>query len=256
MLEEDNSLVSSSIASPGSVATEGLLLFDHRKLQDYFEQLLPLILDAEVSDLENTLFSYPDTAEKFKRFANDAQTSVIFILKEKEGGKDEAFVNNITYLPTHVGSLAVIKRLPTLDQSRPLQNQLQLINLPGAPNSGEPGQTSAYEFYIYIHLAVSPYFNAYVNARHGKSGTEASSKSKNEDNKMGVPMAKKKMAELELSLLHLQQNVEIPEISLNIHPVVQKAVDKCREQNKRVTVEAVDPTLFSILLSSTNFKVT
>lgn len=135
--------------------------------------------------------------------------------------------HEITYLPTHVGSLAVIKRLPTLDQSRPLQNQLQLINLPGAPNSGEPGQTSAYEFlHSYIHLAVSPYFNAYVNARHGKSGTEASSKSKNEDNKMGVPMAKKKMAELELSLLHLQQNVEIPEISLNIHPVVQKAVDK------------------------------
>lgn len=79
---------------------------------------------------------------------------------------------------------------------------------------------------------------------------------------MGVPMAKKKMAELELSLLHLQQNVEIPEISLNIHPVVQMAVDKvknkmlfyqlrinfdiqCREQNKRVTVEAVDPTFFS-----------
>ncbi|CAO3598448.1 unnamed protein product [Absidia cylindrospora] len=62
---------------------------------------------------------------------------------------------------------------------------------------------------------------------------------------MGVPMAKKKMAELELSLLHLQQNVEIPEISLNIHPVVQKAVDKCREQNRRVTVEAVDSTLFS-----------
>lgn len=105
---------------------------------------------------------------------------------------------------------------------------MQLINLPGA-NSGEPGQTSAYEFlHSYIHLAVSPYFNAYVNARHGKAGNEASSKSKNEDNKMGVPMAKKKMAELELSLLHLQQNVEIPEIALNIHPVIQKAVDKVR----------------------------
>ncbi|GAA5808073.1 hypothetical protein MFLAVUS_001455 [Mucor flavus] len=254
MLDEDTSLPpSSSIISP---AAEVLLLFDHRKLQEYFEQLLPLVLDAEVSDLENTLFAYPDTAEKFKRFANDAQTPVIFILKEKEGGKDEddasspptysyTVSHEITYLPTHVGSLAVIKRLPTLDQSRPLQNQLQLINLPGA-NSGEPGQTSAYEFlHSYIHLAVSPYFNAYVNARHGKAGNEASSKSKNEDNKMGVPMAKKKMAELELSLLHLQQNVEIPEISLNIHPVVQKAVDKCREQNKRVTVESVDPTLFS-----------
>lgn len=172
----------------------------------------------------------------------------------------------------------MIKRLPTLDQSRPLQNQLQLINLPGAPNSGEPGQTSAYEFlHSYIHLAVSPYFNAYVNARHGKS-SEASSKSKNEDNKMGVPMAKKKMAELELSLLHLQQNVEIPEISLNIHPVVQKAVDKvnyikiyCSGKNHALNVSfdnfsAVNKIsvlllkllilhFFQIPLSSINFKV-
>lgn len=138
----------------------------------------------------------------------------------------------ITYLPTHVGSLAIIKRSPTLDQSRPLQTQLQIINLPGAPNAGEPGQTSAYEFlHSYIHLAVSPYFDAYVNARYGKAANETSSKSKNEDNKMGVPMAKKKMAELELSLLHLQQNVEIPEISLNIHPIVQRAVDKVNNIN-------------------------
>jgi hypothetical protein len=42
----------------------------------------------------------------------------------------------------------------------------------------------------------------------------------------GIPMAKKKITELELSLLHLQQNVEIPEISLNIHPIVQKTVEK------------------------------
>lgn len=96
MLEEDISLPpSSSIASPGSTAADVLLLFDHRKLQDYFEQLLPLILDAEVSDLENTLFAYPDTAEKFKRFANDPQTPVIFILKEKEGGQNEGKYNSI-----------------------------------------------------------------------------------------------------------------------------------------------------------------
>lgn len=90
MLDEDTSLhSSSSIVSPGASAEEALLSFDHRKLQEYFEQLLPLVLDAEISDLENTLFAYPDTAEKFKRFANDPQTPVVFILKEKEGGKDE-----------------------------------------------------------------------------------------------------------------------------------------------------------------------
>lgn len=39
-------------------------------------------------------------------------------------------------------------------------------------------------------------------------------------------MTKKKFAELELSLLHLQQNVEIPETHLVIHPVIQRAVEQ------------------------------
>jgi dynein heavy chain 1 len=41
-------------------------------------------------------------------------------------------------------------------------------------------------------------------------------------------MTKKKFAELELSLLHLQQNVEIPETHLLIHPVIQRAVEQVR----------------------------
>ena len=45
---------------------------------------------------------------------------------------------------------------------------------------------------------------------------------------IGIPMTKKKFAELELSLLHLQQNVEIPETHLIIHPVIQRAVEQVR----------------------------
>jgi len=41
-------------------------------------------------------------------------------------------------------------------------------------------------------------------------------------------MTKKKFAELELSLLHLQQNVEIPETHLTLHPVIQRAVEQVR----------------------------
>lgn len=48
-------------------------------------------------------------------------------------------------------------------------------------------------------------------------------------------MTKKKFAELELSLLHLQQNVEIPETHLVIHPTIQRAVEQvcrhCHEYN-------------------------
>ena len=39
-------------------------------------------------------------------------------------------------------------------------------------------------------------------------------------------MTKKKLAELELSLLHLQQNVEITETHLIIHPVIQRTVEQ------------------------------
>ena len=46
-----------------------------------------------------------------------------------------------------------------------------------------------------------------------------------EEAKLGIPTTKTKLAELELSLLHLQQNVEIPETNLVVHPVIQRAVE-------------------------------
>lgn len=40
----------------------------------------------------------------------------------------------------------------------------------------------------------------------------------------GIPFTKRKFAELELALIHLQQNVEIPETHLTIHPAISQAV--------------------------------
>ncbi len=48
-----------------------------------------------------------------------------------------------------------------------------------------------------------------------------------------VPSVQKKINELEVGLLHLQQNIDIPEISLPIHPVIQQLV----ETKKKPTVE-------------------
>lgn len=113
--------------------------------------------------------------------------------------------------------------------------------------------TSPYEaLHAYIHHAVSPYFSAFASAKskqealaaavaqssapggptgpgslkRGAPGGPSGAPSDDKDGKMGIPMAKKKFAELELSLLHLQQNVEIPEIILSIHPAIQRAVEK------------------------------
>ena len=47
----------------------------------------------------------------------------------------------------------------------------------------------------------------------------------------------KKIAELEMGLLHLQQNIDIPEITLQIHPSIVSVMKKCAEENRRVTVD-------------------
>ena len=47
-----------------------------------------------------------------------------------------------------------------------------------------------------------------------------------------APNVEKKIAELEIGLLHLQQNIDIPEISLVVNPLVLEAIKKNRHEGK------------------------
>lgn len=58
-------------------------------------------------------------------------------------------------------------------------------------------------------------------------------------------MTKKKFAELELSLLHLQQNVEIPETHLIIHPVIQRAVEDAHTPGRRPSIQDIPQKLLN-----------
>ena len=52
-----------------------------------------------------------------------------------------------------------------------------------------------------------------------------------------VPSVEKKISELEMALLHLQQNIDIPEITLHIHPTVVSVIKKCEEEDKKAKVQ-------------------
>lgn len=58
-------------------------------------------------------------------------------------------------------------------------------------------------------------------------------------------MTKKKFAELELSLLHLQQNVEIPETHLVVHPAIQRAVEAAQLAGTRPNLSDLPPKLLN-----------
>ena len=120
-------------------------------------------------------------------------------------------------------TLALIKHAPVLDTLVPLASQLHVLNLFG-------GEDTPYEsLHAVVSYAVKPWFDAFVGTRGG---------AKDGDGKMGIPMTKKKFAELELSLLHLQQNVEIPETHLIIHPLIQRAVSQVSIRNIRKRLQA------------------
>lgn len=127
-------------------------------------------------------------------------------------------------------TVALIKRSQTLDSTTPLATQLHLLNLFGSDD------TPYESLHAVVSRGVKPWFDAFVGARgQGKDG----------DAKMGIPMTKKKFAELELSLLHLQQNVEIPETHLVIHPAIQRAVEQARAAGSGSSISYIPPKLLS-----------
>lgn len=72
-----------------------------------------------------------------------------------------------------------------------------------------------------------------------------------------APSVEKKIAELEMGLLHLQQNIEIPEISLLINPVITNIAKQCYERGEKPKVtdfgdKVEDPTFLNQLQSGVN----
>ncbi|KAJ4485207.1 dynein heavy chain, N-terminal region 1-domain-containing protein [Lentinula aciculospora] len=197
--------------------------FDPEIFRSYLLALLPPVIGARSSDLEG-LFD-GDFDERVARFSGEGG-GVLYVVKAKDEVEDDSeqlyhyqLTQHLTYHPSHVLTLALIKRSATLDPTTPLATQLHFLNLFG-------GEETPYEsLHAVVSCGVKPWFDAFVGARGGsKDGG---------DTKMGIPMTKKKFAELELSLLHLQQNVEIPETHLTIHPIIQRAVEQAQAAGTR-----------------------
>ena len=72
-----------------------------------------------------------------------------------------------------------------------------------------------------------------------------------------APSVEKKIAELEMGLMHLQQNIDIPEINLVIHPTVLAAIKKAGEEGRKAKVadfgdKIEDATFLNALQSGVN----
>lgn len=106
-----------------------------------------------------------------------------------------------------------------LEADKAFPSQLRVMNL----NDSSPYET----LHSYISSAVAPYFKSYVRE---------TGRAERDGDKM-APTVEKKIAELEMGLLHLQQNIDIPEITLSIHPAVAMTIKKSAEEGQKATVD-------------------
>ncbi|KAF5351047.1 hypothetical protein D9756_008173 [Leucocoprinus leucothites] len=202
----------------GDTAVEPSAVFDPLIFRKYLLALLPPVIGADPVDLD-TLFDdeFDERDESDEEGLAPTYTYHLTL--------------HLTYNSSNVTTLALIKRSPTLDPLVPLATQLHFLNL-------FAGDETPYEsLHAVVSQGVKPWFDAFVGSRGGsKDGG---------DTKMGIPMTKKKFAELELSLLHLQQNVEIPETDLVIHPMIQRAVEQAQGAGVRPNISHIPPKLLN-----------
>jgi dynein heavy chain 1 len=72
------------------------------------------------------------------------------------------------------------------------------------------------------------------SSNSGMSGTSSATNGETMSNSdQFVSNIEKKIAEVELGLLNLQQNIDIPEINLIVHPAVTAMIKKCSEENRK-----------------------
>lgn len=138
---------------------------------------------------------------------------------EEEKDSVQYYISNeVTFTNPRYSSLVCVKRGAVVEADKSIHSQLRLINF----SEGSPYET----LHSFISKTLAPYFKSYV---------KESGRADRDGDKM-APSVEKKLAELEMGLLHLQQNIDIPEITLIIHQQVQFTIKRCADENKKAKV--------------------
>ena len=137
-----------------------------------------------------------------------------------------------------MSSLVCLKKGPVIEGEKSISCQMRIISL---------SEGNAYEtLHSYVSAAMAPYFKSFVRE---------SGKADRDGDKMTTNM-EKKIAELEMGLLHLQQNIDIPEISLVVHPTVAQVLKRCSDDGLtakgRLCRKVEDSTFLNALQNHVN----
>ncbi|RMZ76007.1 hypothetical protein DV738_g5168, partial [Chaetothyriales sp. CBS 135597] len=241
-------------ATNGERTTDGPEPVDGQVVLDHIVRLVETSLGAARRELEavGSLLSKSKRADALEQCTEFASTSQVALYAQKE--RHQQNLNGNGNGSAHHGadgddddaatvtSIAFLKRPSPLDAAVPIAEQIHMINLPSCSlaeqvNQGSaPGRASPFEvLHSLLHNALVPYFEASTRAQ-----TSSDSRTwYDTDSKAGIPGARRRLGELEMSLLHLQQNTDIPIVHLALHPVVAAALQDAATEGKQPSIHLI-----------------
>lgn len=223
-----DSLDGSGDPSPES---QNIAIVDYSTFVNYLRKIVKILLpdEDEVPPSFNLTLEDKNSQESIRKFISDTQVWALYIQrsssKEEDNGEGEDEKENMTFYVsneihftnTKMASIVLIKRGSLVEADKAIHPQLRIVTLSDGP---------AYETLHAISKTMAPYFKSYV---------KETGRADRDGDKM-APSVEKKIAELEMGLLHLQQNIDIPEISLPIHPVVLQVIKQCSDESRKPKV--------------------
>ncbi|XP_064484606.1 dynein heavy chain, cytoplasmic-like isoform X2 [Ornithodoros turicata] len=214
---------------------ESVAVADVEDVLKYLRKVVPVLLEDDDTihpSFESALID-KNNHEAIRKFIADSQIKSLLI--QRASSKDEELVgegggdveeDTVTYTISSevhfanakINSLVIIKKYAIIEADKKVASQVRVMNL----NDSSPYET----LHSYVSSAVAPYFKSYI---------KETGRAERDGDKM-APTVEKKIAELEMGLLHLQQNIDIPEITLPVHPLVAATIKKCAEEGRRANV--------------------
>ena len=215
------------MVEPFNSESESLVL---PKLTEFILSIACPILDIEKDKLYSAL--YRDSSQDYlQMFIVESSRKVVVIQKSDE---DIMVSLEVEHKGPTCAILAFIKRegQGALEEKQ-LGAQLQIVNL----SYISPDSTPFELLHTYLQNSFLPLFNTY------KGQNLSSEEDSKMDSKLGLTTVQKRISETMLALMQYQQDVEIPEVVLQIDPYVREKFTKTKITNSKLTIEFFDDKL-------------
>ncbi|VDO27511.1 unnamed protein product [Onchocerca flexuosa] len=215
-----------STVTPATPAASEVALIDVPTLSDYIKHEF---IGAGAVALEGA-FSQSGNAECMQKFISDPQTSILvvdrIVTRDLDTNPDDAvedvtsifrISNEIAKRTERTTSLLLLKSGTCVEIDKPIEDQLYVIRIP---------EGNSYDVLLTIFGRIgTPLFKSLVDYGRGER----------DGDKLALSV-EKHLSEVEVALLHMQQNIDIPEINLTIHPAIQSTIQQAIEKGHKARV--------------------